>query len=170
MLSKDKVEIKHPKRKNLNGPANNLPGSTASKPQWDSPIMKAAKLTAWRFAVDRAGSEDRLLHNSDWKAVGITARSVLDAVRSRVPEFDQEWERQGRKLCRDSYKGGQILNRLFHMYRRRREGGGYDVMFTVEHPNNSKKLRDFAPYFINLYDRGEVLRGKKLEQFFGETK
>lgn len=57
-------------------------------------LMTAAKLFAREFAVERAGSDDRLVTNTNWAALGITKETVWRCVAYLIPDLAAEMEKR----------------------------------------------------------------------------
>jgi hypothetical protein len=153
---------KRPTRKRK-GKANNLPGATAKKPGWNTPVMRTAKILCWRFAVCAAGSEERLVLNKDWEEVGLTGGALLKMIRARLPEFDEEWKRQDRKATTDEDKAQALRNRVLYMYLERKRQAGKDVdCVTAEHPLRSLRLLPHVHQIIAWYDQGKIIRREDL--------
>lgn len=144
------------------GMANNLPGAMATKPGWNDPTMKAAKLFGWLYAIEKAGSEDRLENHREWADVGVRAKPMLLHIRHLLPMFDKVWADQGRK----SEPGKALHNRVWYMYHWRSNGELHHGR-SVEHPQNSKNLQPYRDVAKRLYRANRPLAMAQVMEHFG---
>jgi hypothetical protein len=149
------------------GKANNLPGATALKPQWKTPVMAMAKLIAFLFAEERAGAESNLVDDRRWAQLGINGESLLKKVRELLPSFDEEWERQGRQGG-EKEKRAALFNRLFYMFTKRDERGDGRSTYSSEHPRISKRLNPFLSFAQNVYRANKPVTRQVVEAAFGQ--
>lgn len=163
MLSNDHLETQHVQQRP--GCANNLPGALANKPGWRHPVMAAAKLICWRFALLRAGSEDRLVDRTDWRKVGLTRRALLEEVRKILPCFDEAWAEQGR-VDSEKAKMNALYGRLWHMYRERDAKGKVTQTITVEHPTRSERLKPYREAARKVFAEGKPLTHTQIMELF----
>lgn len=145
---RNRLDIPVTKVKRRCGTANNLPGARAAKPGWKHPVMALAKVVAWQVAVEKAGSEDFLVDTTDWRSSGITGKLLFDYVVRLVPDFLEVCRRQYPQWD-NSEIGRQLSNRLWYMYRRRKNGKVLQCI-TREHPQSSERLRPYVSQAIRI--------------------
>lgn len=156
MLSK--THLPDQKIRPFNGVANNLPGSLSKKPGWGHPILKAAKMFGRCYALDRAGDDETLASQTEWKEFGIQEKEMLKAVKKLLPEFDEVWRRYDRKTAPQKL----LHNRVWYMFCERNEHGEPIKMISKEHPLRSKKLRPLREPIDRLWRRGKPVYYKEL--------
>lgn len=160
MLSNDHVSYKPPRPRP--GKANNLPGSRAPKPGWNTPTMKAAKLIACAAAVHRAGNPDRLATNREWAKLGITAKALHATVCRLVPGFEAEFKASGRK----SDPAQALFNRVFYMFRERNAQGVIQAKISFEYPTNSDRLRPYYERARQVYHSNRPMTLGQVRKWF----
>ena len=153
-----------PLRKIENCNVNNIPGSVSKKPSWKNASMMLAKLFAWQYALDRAGSEMALVVSVDWnKDFGINSKDLHQANSKMILSFDEMYENQARKTP----AGEALLNRLYYMYRERVDGE-LIKRISKEHPLRSSRLLPHAVTASNCWRAAKPMSKEHIYSLFEE--
>lgn len=187
VLSTKRIPPLDPRRSPRHSTDNNgaNPGGSAEKFGWnpENNIIKAmAKFIAWDWALRRAGSDNALTRTTAWaKEFKIHKHNLIEEIRRRLPEFDNEWDGQlkavGREPLSEEEKQSQLMNRLKHMFFERILAPGQKkgerpkairACISKEHPEKSNCLLPYKATAQDMIDHNQPIYKTEILRNWGE--